>query len=1859
MKLRAKERLLSLLIAVLFVSALFAGAFVASNQSAASPLVTQSVQGGNVTVGSGYSLSYWNLGNGTQIMQGNLTVKSGGVVRLYNETLMFNEFAAANNYQGYEAAPIYHITVEDGGKMILYHSAVTTNLKLINDIPVLGVYEQHGGSISMYSGSSFRFPGQFVVYNSNLTMVNSSITGFSPSDFSTNFINETVFPPGIFANPPVIAFYGSNVLVEGSSIYIFQNNTQGKLNETSVYTEHYPFASDTQEKNSVSYTVEALPSSVYHRAPLADTTRNQNLNNLTANDQENYTVQAGQRLSVTNFTTGGILQPLQSVALHVLYETQGAVSGTINWAYGNTTNPVQTVSVVNTAQYYYPSPNNYYESTVYLPASLMPFSVNDLSRILVWLNDSAGTVYVNKLWFTMQFSMPAYKNITVGGSTSFTAVDSFIGVNFTPSPELHTGLFVSDTAHAYLYDVRVNTTSPSGSEYSTPLFGMMSSMDAKPLTLGPLNTHVSTDHLSYLDSDTPDYYNITPSGTLQTYGMNVSSNVTLNTILYSAELSIMSPSSLNTEVFVGEEGQPVSSYVSTGIYLNGSANDHNYHSNLYALGFTNLSDISHLVVYIHNGAGASVYVRDINIQLGILPQIYLYRIANVTVYSSQNLPVGGSTLSFRYTGTTPGQGSAGSSAGYYVGPDNNYASTPPQTVLSFFGRTSSNYNVTNYFGNAVVPLMSDVIDHSTYPDSMFVGNYSVSALYNGSSYGGYFSFLPYPQISVNDTFVNYTVNINATLPLPRILVGKPLISPSFIYDNQSGTITFNVTDDGSTGVNALPINITDTANGKLIAYHNFTVSIGPHSTVSVGTDWLFNTSGYNTVSVVANQYRTVPESNYGGDINSTLFYVEPNLPELVILSSGITFNPSPAYSGKNVKITADIENLQGRAGANNITVAFYYGNPDSGGTLIADGSVSVSAGGSNSTSISWTPNTIGTVPIYVYIDPLHNIQQYSTAGNLNYSVLTIYLSVGQQDLVVDNSNSNASSPFTIDAPINVSSNIVVTQSGYLDVNSGSINFIETYSGEYAFLINESSRAMLYDAYISSNMQLNIFVYGSSTFEIINSTIGQNVNIITGGSASIVIRGSSIEGNLTTAAFSSARIASYNTSFSSPLSFGYSEYALLFNVSSPSVSAQSQATVSIYRWLWISVYGPSETTISGAAVTLYTFSNLSNPSGMPYETVISSQNGVALFAALSDVINSTSDTYHGNYVVNTTYTDAGIWYAPEVIVSVPHYSVPLLHQNANVSTHLVIRLPDLALEAGSLNVLTSPIIEDSQANLTALVYNIGYAPQTENFTVEFLLPGMAAVNVTTSLSTPLMVGQAIPIQTVWNVPMSYGNMTLSAIVNPLRTDAEISYANSETSVSVNVLSLPELQPLEMNVTGLLEEGSQVTFNVALHNYGQTHARYVPLIIYSGSSPENMTNVSANMTVRNIGPGATTIVHVNWTVPSLPFGVRTETLYFTAIINPYKSIKEMSYAYDMLAQPIELNVTLAQVNANVVLSANSVKSGSVVIITISVSSKISGKPIAGYPVTVDLYNFRGQPVSGVTFSGTTASNGMLIARMPIPQNVPAGAYHFMIYSQGNFISVSSSFNIAPRTSPTVLPISYWLIAAIAAVAAFAGFSLYLYRYGLARVVECGNCGAFIPESSKKCPHCGVEFETGTAKCSNCSSWIPASSRECPVCGVKFVDEGEGEPEDEQSARMRKQYSEFTEKFRAQAKVELGSKYSDKSFLSWWKKQPTYMTFEEWLSKQQEMNRARMIKCPECGEPNPASASECVKCGTTLQTSQAESKPPVSPPQQREEAAPKPSAAEPKRIVIPKKVVRKIEEKPQEQKQPERTETNNQSQ
>jgi RNA polymerase subunit RPABC4/transcription elongation factor Spt4 len=145
----------------------------------------------------------------------------------------------------------------------------------------------------------------------------------------------------------------------------------------------------------------------------------------------------------------------------------------------------------------------------------------------------------------------------------------------------------------------------------------------------------------------------------------------------------------------------------------------------------------------------------------------------------------------------------------------------------------------------------------------------------------------------------------------------------------------------------------------------------------------------------------------------------------------------------------------------------------------------------------------------------------------------------------------------------------------------------------------------------------------------------------------------------------------------------------------------------------------------------------------------------------------------------------------------------------------------------------------------------------------------------------------------------------------------------------------------------------------------------------------------------------------------------------------------------------------------------------------------------------------------------------------------------------------------------------------------FLVVIPRQARGKLVECGECGELIPADALVCPKCGAEFESDLVRCSRCSATIPANSEYCPECSAQLL----GKPGAEASDPERQAYADFVERFRGDAKRELGDNYSESAFWDWWKRQPTYVPYSQWRMQQgQGASRAGMTAPPAAAAEAP---------------------------------------------------------------------------
>ncbi|HYA10677.1 MAG TPA: zinc ribbon domain-containing protein [Thermoplasmata archaeon] len=217
---------------------------------------------------------------------------------------------------------------------------------------------------------------------------------------------------------------------------------------------------------------------------------------------------------------------------------------------------------------------------------------------------------------------------------------------------------------------------------------------------------------------------------------------------------------------------------------------------------------------------------------------------------------------------------------------------------------------------------------------------------------------------------------------------------------------------------------------------------------------------------------------------------------------------------------------------------------------------------------------------------------------------------------------------------------------------------------------------------------------------------------------------------------------------------------------------------------------------------------------------------------------------------------------------------------------------------------------------------------------------------------------------------------------------------------------------------------------------------------------------------------------------------------------------------------------------------------------------------------------------------------IAEWNASKLVPGDSYHLSVTARYNGVTANDTL---PGTYATPGPsalhfftekflglaIWEWIVIAAAIAAGVVGFLLFSRRQAAGKLVECGECGNLVPEDSRVCPKCGAEFESDVVRCSRCSSTIPANSQFCPECAAQLLGKpGEGGTDPERQA-----YADFTERYRAEAKKELGENYGEGAFWDWWKRQPSYTPFSQWKVQQGQGTSRTGMSAPPPGSPPPA--------------------------------------------------------------------------
>ncbi len=112
------------------------------------------------------------------------------------------------------------------------------------------------------------------------------------------------------------------------------------------------------------------------------------------------------------------------------------------------------------------------------------------------------------------------------------------------------------------------------------------------------------------------------------------------------------------------------------------------------------------------------------IEIETEPIVAIYRWANMTVLDSQGIPVDGAKIDVL---------TASNSTAYYMTPA-GVSATPPTAILDYLGRDAGDFNYTDPFGNALIPVFTDVVNAKTLPLGEKINGYNMIVTYvNGTA----------------------------------------------------------------------------------------------------------------------------------------------------------------------------------------------------------------------------------------------------------------------------------------------------------------------------------------------------------------------------------------------------------------------------------------------------------------------------------------------------------------------------------------------------------------------------------------------------------------------------------------------------------------------------------------------------------------------------------------------------------------------------------------------------------------------------------------------------------------------------------------------------------------------------------------------------------------------------------------------------------------------------------------------------------------------------------------------------------------------------------------------------------------------
>ena len=1163
-------------------------------------------------------------------------------------------------------------------------------------------------------------------------------------------------------------------------------------------------------------------------------------------------------------------------------------------------------------------------------------------------------------------------------------------------------------------------------------------------------------------------------------------------------------------------------------------------------------------------------------------------------------------------------------------PDNGFGTTPSATTLAYLGMAAGTWNVTDASGMALIPLWTDTITQATLPNANSFGDYQENATYQTYKGGAGVSYTPYPNLTAANNYKALT-----------IVLGSAIICPSTVTVWGSQSFTGTVSLSGSLEIDGA---VTITDGGIYLDQQANACSF--LKVRSTGTLTLINAN-------IWSNYALSLDVQDGGDLvasrGSQLLLTQGGSPGL-LRSDGTTSTVSlidTTVSG-NVQL----------AGASATLIRDTFNGPG----------LSIST---QSKTQLWDASLPGVTSLSLGTDLGINSSVAFDIRNVTFDQQQTSGLLFGGTQYVQFTNVQFYDPTGTWYLSMISGDAVVARYWWLTINAVDGTGTLLAEANASILLNRvdpKTPSLQFPADPTGGLTPGDNIYGTTstswpvaapTGSVLYKAFMESRTATSGGrivNNSYVANGTAFLQLTTYRSDSSVQVVlTTNTVILLPFSTLTPDLTVSLLTISGSNGNSPFQPINTNITLTATIHNSGQISVKNVDVAFYSTIVDANGDGYmdqptsSYASVLIAMNTIAVVPKNGSATTSAYWTPAGSV---ETSVPVSVVVDPPLVNPTDGGAIRETNEANNILpvTLTLFTWPDLVITSADIQLQADPVVNNN-VPIQVSVHNFGTNAATEA-SVQLFESGQ---NVSVPLKFSVSAGSTATQLVTWR-PSSIGVHNLYVLVitkNDTTRNKDYNFVNNVASLGITVVTQPDLALFQSEFAASKTAQQDVAFpiTVPVHNLGQTTAVNTSVAVYLNGNRGLEWGRTSNVSVL---AGSETNVTVQVKGISTP---DVQTLMI--IVDPDNRLNEGGLAQEN-NNYANLTVSVLPPTGRVYIGApnnGTVYAPTDTILVTGVVRDTSQNGIAGLIVNVTVMQ-GGQAIPGMTYGQATDSAGAFSIQVPL-NGLADGTYTIRVTPASPAVASSDATITVRRNVPfldspvPILGIPWWLMLVIlaAAAAVLIGVTVYFKVYGLGKMVECGECGAFIPEDATTCPKCGVEFEKDMAKCSNCQAWIPVDVKQCPECGVEFAT-GQVEMADYQE-KMRLQYDEVVQKFKEEASRQLGRALSDREFQDWWRKQPTFVTFEDWLREEEEMRKMGSKPCPVCGTLNSVTATVCHKCGSLLKetprppTGGAGGVPPVARQAAQPASAPSQPQAPPpggaqtapaRQDMIPRRVIRK---------------------